>query len=47
MFVNGAKVGSYDTRHYHLTGDVGFFVETFDETRLHAHFDSIPVASLA
>ena len=43
MFVNGKRVGGYDTRMYHPTGDIGFYVETLDEHRAHVHFADIEV----
>ena len=43
LFVNGLQVGRYDTRNFHPTGDIGFYVETLTETRAHVHFDSIEV----
>jgi hypothetical protein len=46
LFINGAWLVTYDTRGYHLTGDVGFFVETFDETKAHVHFESLDVGRL-
>ena len=44
--VNGAVVGRFDTRNYHLQGDLGFYLETFDQTRAHIHFDAITVTPL-
>ena len=43
LFVNGLRVGRYDTRNFHPTGDIGFYAETLTETRAHVHFDSIEV----
>ena len=43
LFVNGKRVGGYDTRKFHPTGDIGFYVETFDEQRAHVHFADIEV----
>lgn len=46
MYVNGSVVGTYDTHGYHLTGDIGMFVESLDETKAHVHFDSILVTRM-
>ncbi len=43
LFINGRRVGGYDTRRYHPTGDIGFFVETLDEKRAHVHFADVEV----
>jgi hypothetical protein len=47
FFVNGRQVGTWDTRNYHLSGDIGFFVETLTETRAHVHFDDLEVTRQA
>ena len=41
--MNDTKVGSYNTGGYHLKGDIGFYVETLDETKVHVHFDRFVV----
>jgi hypothetical protein len=43
LFVNGASVGTYDTRGYHLEGDLGLYVEALDEPKPHVHFDRFTV----
>ncbi len=44
--VNGRVVGQFNTKGYHLQGDLGFYLETLDQTRAHIHFDSITVTPL-
>ena len=44
LFVNGASVGTYDTRGYHLEGDLGLYVEALDEPKPHVHFDRFTVS---
>ena len=46
MFINGESVGDYDTRGFHLAGDIGFFVESFDQSRAHVHFEGLKVTPL-
>ena len=41
MWINGQEITSLDTRGFHPAGDVGFFLETFDETKAHVHFENI------
>ena len=42
--VNGQELGSFDTRGYHVeAGNVGLYVETFDETLAHVHFDQLTI----
>ena len=44
MSVNGTEVGRFDTKGYHIgSGNIGFFLETLDETLVHAHFDQLTV----
>ncbi len=44
MSVNGTEVGRFDTKGYHIgSGNIGFFMETMDETLVHAHFDQLTV----
>lgn len=43
LFVNGKRVGGFDTRGFHPTGDIGFYNETLTETRAHVHFSDIEV----
>ena len=43
LFVNGHRVGGFDTRNYHPSGDIGFYVENLDEQRAHVHFADIEV----
>ncbi len=44
MSVNGTEVGRFDTKGYHIgSGNIGFFLETMDETLVHAHFDQLTV----
>jgi molecular chaperone DnaK len=45
LFVNDQRVGQYDTGGYHMTGDIGFYVETLDETKAHVHFDKFVVSA--
>jgi formylglycine-generating enzyme required for sulfatase activity len=45
LFVNDQKVGQYDTGGYHMSGDIGFYVETLDETKAHVHFDKFVVSA--
>ena len=47
LSINGQQVGSFNTRNYHLSGDVGFYLETFDEAKAHVHFDELTVTALA
>ncbi|MDH4146202.1 MAG: Hsp70 family protein [Acidimicrobiia bacterium] len=46
LWINGESVGEIDTRGYHLQGDLGFYVETFDESKAHIHFESLKVTAL-
>jgi formylglycine-generating enzyme required for sulfatase activity len=46
LSINGQQVGTFDTRGYHLSGDVGFYLETFDEQKAHVHFDELDVTAL-
>lgn len=41
MWINGQEITTIDTRGFHPAGDVGFFLETFDETKAHIHFENI------
>ncbi len=41
MWINGQQITTIDTRGFHPAGDVGFFLETFDETKAHIHFENI------
>jgi hypothetical protein len=43
MAVNGTPVGTFDTRGYHLDGDLGLYVEALDEPKPHVHFDRFTV----
>jgi hypothetical protein len=45
MFVNGADAATLDTRGYHPTGDLGFYVEALDEPKPHVHFDRLTIKS--
>ncbi|VAW31231.1 hypothetical protein MNBD_CHLOROFLEXI01-877, partial [hydrothermal vent metagenome] len=45
FFVNGRIVTTLTDSSY-SSGDFGFYVETFDETRAHVHFDSLTVLQL-
>ena len=45
FFVNGRIVTSLTDNSYG-SGDLGFFVETFDEVRAHVHYDSLSVLNL-
>lgn len=42
FFINGRLVSSLTDNTY-ADGDFGFYVETFDETRAHVHFDRLTV----
>ena len=42
---NDEEIATYDTGIYHLSGDIGFYVETFDETLAHVHFDDFRVTA--
>jgi hypothetical protein len=46
LSINGQVVGTFDTRGYHLNGDLGLFVESLDETKPHVHFDELTVTPL-
>ena len=41
MWINGQEITTIDTRGFHPAGDVGFFLETFDETKAHIHYENI------
>ncbi|MDA3039153.1 MAG: hypothetical protein O3C27_06410 [Actinomycetota bacterium] len=44
MSINSTEVGRFDTKGYHIgAGNIGFFLETRDETLVHAHFDQLTV----
>ena len=46
LFINDTNVGEYNTRGWHPTGDLGFYVETFDQAAVHVHYDSLVVERL-
>jgi hypothetical protein len=46
LSINGEVVGTFDTRGYHLNGDLGLYVESLDETKPHVHFDELKVTPL-
>lgn len=46
LSINGQAITSIDTRGFHPAGDVGFFVETFDETKVHAHYENMLITPL-
>ncbi len=43
LFINGKRVGGFDTRGFHPSGDIGFYVENLTETRAHVHFADVEV----
>ncbi|MFZ0546159.1 MAG: SUMF1/EgtB/PvdO family nonheme iron enzyme [Candidatus Promineifilaceae bacterium] len=43
--INGEVVSQIPDSDYRI-GDIGFYVETFDETRAHIHYDSLTVRQL-
>ena len=44
LSINGVEVGTFDTQGFHVgAGNLGLYVETFDETLVHAHFDLLTV----
>jgi formylglycine-generating enzyme required for sulfatase activity len=45
FFVNGRIITSLTDSSY-SSGDLGFFVQTFDETRAHVHYDSLTVLEI-
>ncbi|MCA9943254.1 MAG: SUMF1/EgtB/PvdO family nonheme iron enzyme [Anaerolineales bacterium] len=45
FFVNGRIVTTVTDNSY-SSGDLGFYVETFDETRAHVHYDALTVLEL-
>lgn len=45
FFVNGRIVTTVSDSSY-SSGDYGFYVESFDETRVHVHYDSLTVLQL-
>ena len=46
FFVNNKQVTTYDTRGFHLTGDVGFYVENGQQEKTHLHVDRLTVTAL-
>ena len=46
LSINGQVVGQFNTRGFHLTGDLGLYVETIDETKPHVHFDELKITPL-
>jgi formylglycine-generating enzyme required for sulfatase activity/actin-like ATPase involved in cell morphogenesis len=44
--INGRQVTSYDTRGFHLSGDVGFYVENGQQDKTHLHVDRLVVTAL-
>lgn len=46
FLINDEVVAELDTEGYHLQGDIGFFVENFDQTLSHVHFDEIAIKDL-
>lgn len=46
LWVNGQEITSVDTRGFHPAGDVGFFLETFDETKAHIHYENMLITPL-
>lgn len=47
MWINGQEITTLDTRGFHPAGDVGFFLETFDETKAHIHFENILITPVS
>lgn len=45
FFVNGRIITTFSDSSY-SSGDFGFYVETFDESRAHIHYDSLTVLAL-
>ncbi len=46
LTINGQSVTELNTRGFHPAGDVGFFLETFDETKAHVHFENMLITPL-
>ena len=46
LWVNGQEITSVDTRGFHPAGDVGFFLETFEETKAHIHYENMLITPL-
>ena len=44
LWINGTELHTFDTKGYHIgSGNLGFYLETFDESLVHAHFDQLTV----
>ena len=43
--VNGEEVTTFNTQGYHLDGDIGFYVDTLEETKAHVHFDRLTITA--
>jgi formylglycine-generating enzyme required for sulfatase activity/actin-like ATPase involved in cell morphogenesis len=46
LAINGQEITTVDTRGFHPAGDVGFFLETFDETKAHIHYENMLITPL-
>lgn len=46
FFINGRIITTFIDSSY-SSGDLGFYVETFDETRAHVHYDALTVLALS
>ena len=46
FFLNGVELTRLDTGGHHLRGDIGFFVENYEESLAHVHYENIFIEAI-